>query len=280
MTIQISLGTFNFEDNTYTSQATGGVYSFGVIPPVLYQVYTAGGYIYTALDVGLKVYDLLSSDEIAYLNYSSGFTSVGGDLLNIYLGTTTSGIKTLNKATVSGTPSSIQDLCVALTDYADVPNLTSSCVRYLHGHDDGIFAVTDSGVDYFRTTGNPQYRSYATISGGYKCFVAGRKGYYTTISGTTYSGTTSSGTTYSGSNISYQINRINSLLTDWAIPDYIYSSNYGLLEGCGTINDIFVTEGTATDGINNTLFCATGSGVYIIDESNNSCSVYYTTTVA
>ena len=236
-------------------------------PKILAQILSSNYNIYAATNKGLDVYNLNTEELVAYTTYPEGFTTVGGNSDYLYLGTTTSGIKRIGMSTISGTADDTQNLMTCLADWAMYPDLTSNYVKYIHANSDGVLAVTESGVDYFKTTGNPQYRSYTSTSGGYKCFLSGGKGYYITIAGVTTS----------GSYASYKVNRINSLLTDWALPDTVYYNDSGIMEGCGTINDIYVTEGTGSNGISNTLFCATSSGVYVIDESNNTCDIYYTT---
>ena len=75
--------------------------------------------------------------------------------------------------------------------------------------------------------------------------------------------------TSSGSN--YFINKVNNSLLDWLEPDTIFTLTEGL-----KINDLYVTTGTAEDGINNTLFVATSSGVYVMDEFSKDFDIYYT----
>ena len=84
------------------------------------------------------------------------------------------------------------------------------------------------------------------------------KFYYTVLSGSVWS-----------------INRVKSCLWDWYSPDYSYLSGGEILASGIEINDIFVTELTASDYSNNTLFLATSSGVYVIDEGNLNYAIYY-----
>ncbi len=265
----INIGTFNFTDSSYVPQPLEGVYNFEApFTPTLTQVHSTVDYIFAVTTGGLDVYITSTKQQCAYISSQYFFTTVGGNSDYVYLGTTTSGVYRIGLSTISGTPAAQQDLYTDLSQFAVTPDLTSNAVTYLNADADGVLVVTDSGVDYFKTAGNPQYRSYTSTSGGYKCFLAGNKGYYITVSGVTTSGSVAA----------YRLNRISSLLTDWALPDLVYYNDAGILNGCGAINDIYVTRSTAADGVGNTLFCATASGVYVIDESNNFCDIYYTTT--
>jgi lipid-binding SYLF domain-containing protein len=146
-------------------------------------------------------------------------------------------------------------------DFSDLTyysNLTSNYIRYLHGDGEIICAVTNSGVDVVKI--NPQsYRSYTVISGAKKCFMTSTGKLYYTISGSS----------------NWSLNVRNNPLTDWSEPDYSYITGSGIFSAGIKLNDIYITENTGSDGFNNTVFCATTSGVFVIDETDDTYSVYY-----
>jgi len=84
--------------------------------------------------------------------------------------------------------------------------------------------------------------------------------YYYTVSGTEY----------------WSINRLNGNTSDWSLPDTYYTTGSGFLGDVTCLVDFYVTEHTATSGINNTLFLATDNGVYVYDEGANLYNIYTT----
>ncbi len=70
--------------------------------------------------------------------------------------------------------------------------------------------------------------------------------------------------------------KINSVLCDWEVSDISYYTGLSFLSGDIGINDIFVTDNTSYNLIANTLFVATTSGVYILDEETTEYDLYYT----
>jgi len=137
-------------------------------------------------------------------------------------------------------------------------NLTDSCINYLHVNDDKLLVITDSGVDVIKI--NPQsYRSYTLISGAQKGFITPSGKFYYTVSGSNES----------------KLCCVYTSLFDWSEPDKEYVTGSGVLASGIGINDLFITEGTATNGYN-TIFLATTSGVYVIDEYTDCCDIYYT----
>lgn len=224
----------------------------------LNQIWTDDDYVYAVTSSGLDVIDVTSEQNYAYIDYGAGFTTVWADDGVVYLGTNTAGLKYINKTCISGSVGSPYELSNCLDDYT-TQSLTSDYIKYIHGNGDFLVCCTDVGVDVIKQ--EPQgYRSYTTVSGTEKCFMTSTgKFYYTTVD-----------TTVSGS--FWSINRVDRSLWDWTIPDYKYGDPLDPLKG---ITDIFVTEETAADGVDNTLFVATTSGVYVIDESDLSYDIYY-----
>jgi len=249
-------GIFNFTIDGYSPPSAGTTYNFQYSSSVLNQIWTDANYVYAAHTGGLDIIDKIEESKIAYIDNNSGFTSVWANDDKVYLGTSASGVKYINKTCISGSATHPEDLNTCLVDYTSVFGQSSQTIRYIHGsEDDYLMFCTNSGIDVYhmKTT---KYRSTTTTSGSYKCFMTSTsKFYYTNISGSARS-----------------LNRVNTALTDWSAPDYNY--NEILATGLG-INDIFVTEGTADNGIDNTVFIATTSGVYVIDDGNLNYSIYY-----
>lgn len=212
-------------------------------------------YVYAATLSGLNIIEIESEKKYAQLTYNNGFTTVYGDDNKVYLGTTENGIKYINKTCISGSIISPIELSSCLNDYVEQP-LTSDEIRYIHGNNEFLMCCTSVGVDVIKKEPHG-YRSYTTTSGARKCFMTSTgKFYYSTISGT-----------------SWELNRVNTSLTDWITPSHTYGEP---LIASNEITDMFVTEGTASDGVSNTLMVATASGIFVIDEENNDYAIYYT----
>jgi hypothetical protein len=247
----------------------GGVYTppvgssadliFGEVGEVFYQVWT-DDYIYAATSAGLKVYDITSESVYAYITYNGGFSTVWANDGKVFIGTTGSGVKYINKTCISGSVGSPYDLITCLNSFSDLTyyhELTSDNIRYIHGSGDILCVVTSSGVDIVKI--DPQsYRSYSLVNNAKKSFMTGDKKFYYTISGTEWS-----------------LNRVDNCLGDWQAPDKSYTTGGGILPAGEKINDIFITENTASDSTSNTIFCATSNGIFVIDESNDEYVIYY-----
>lgn len=234
--------------------SSGADLIFGAGGVTLYQIWTDNDFVYAATNKRLDIYDLSSESRYAYVTYSGGFNTVWGNDDKIFVGTTNSGIKYLYKTCISGA-----ELFTCLNDFSDLTyyhELTSDNIKYIHGNNDILCMVTESGVDVVKI--DPQsYRSYTTISGARKCFMTTEKFYYT-VSGTEWS-----------------LNRVDSYFYNWNTPDKSYVTGSGIFVAGISLNDIFVTENTGHDGISNTLFVATSSGVYVIDEITDNYDIYY-----
>ena len=233
---------------------------FGEVGEVFYQVWT-DDYVYAATSVGLKIYDIDTESLYSYVTYGGGFNTILANEDKVFVGTTDDGVKYINKTCISGSVGSPYDLITCLNDFSDLTyyhELTSDDIRYIHGSGDVLCVVTNYGVDVVKI--DPQsYRSYITISGAKKCFMTAAGKFYYTVSGTEWS-----------------LNRVDSCLYDWSVPDKSYTTGGGILPAGEKINDIFVTEQTSSDGISNTIFCATSSGVFVIDEGTENYEIYYT----
>jgi len=265
--IVINGGTFNFIEDGYTPpSASGTIYDFEYTGFTLNQIWKDDDYVYVAHDSGLEVIEIDSEEKIAYIEPSFGFNSVWASDSMVFLGTSNYGIKYFYKTCISGTVSSPSDLITCLTDYVSSFGISSQNVRYIHGYgDDYLMCCTSSGVDvYYRKP--TMYRSTTTTSGARKCFVTSTgKFYYTSVSGATISGESDL----------WSLNRVDKPLWDWTVPDYVYEAGRNILSAGIEINDIFITENTSDNGIDNTIFLATSSGVYIISEETNQYVIYY-----
>lgn len=254
--------TFNFTESGYASPTwSGSVYSFGEVFGTLNQIYSDDYYVYAATNRGLSVVSMSAEREIGYIGYNTGFTTVWASDNEVYLGTTQSGIKYISKTCISGTTNNPADLNTCLNDFNNITpyhNLTSDNIRYIHGNNDLLMCCTNLGVDVIKA--EPQgYRSSTTISGTQKCFIT-QNGLYYTISGTD----------------NWSLNRVDYCGSDWVEPDFSYVTGSGILPAGEKINDIFITENTSENGIDNTVFCATSSGTYVIDEGNLNYEAYCT----
>ncbi len=259
----ISGGIFNFTGDYTPPESSGEIYNFtNAEPYVLYQIYT-DEFIYAATSEGLKIIEITGGEEYAYINYNTGFTTVGGNSNKIYLGTTNSGIKYLNTTCVSGSITTPYDLGTCLIDLP-TPMITASSIKYLHVNSNKLTVCTTAGVDYFRFNTNPEIHSKTFTSSAQKCFTTANSLYYTT-----------SGINTVSSGIEYNLNRVDTCLCDWVQPTYSYTTGSGIFEVGIKLTDMYITEGTASNN-SNTIFCATSSGVYVIDEYLLHYAIYYT----
>ncbi len=242
-----SAADFSFTDTGYSPSST----TFDFTPSDYYQVWTDGTYVYTALTTGLKIYEIESESEYAFIDYTGGFNTVWANTSRVFVGTSDAGIKYFNKTCISGSTSSPIDIGTCLNSFSDLTyysTLTAADIRYIHGSGDVIGVVTVSGIDVVKI--DPQsYRSFTTISGGQKCFMTSTGAFYYILNG-------------------WSVNKINSSLTDWTAPNTSYVTGSGIFESGITINDIYITD--------DTIYAATTSGVYVIDEGTEDFAIYFT----
>lgn len=262
MPVTISGGIFNFTDGSYIAPTySGSIYNF--INPLVgvKQVYIDANYTYVISDPGLTIFDTAEELAYAYINYL-GVTSITGNDDYIYLGTTSSGLRRLNKTCISGSILTPYDISDCLYDYITYPYIEDESITYLHANGDYLGLITTSGtVVKAAKIDNQGYVSAATISGGItatKCYMTTAGLLYYVVSGTEWS-----------------VDRTNTL-SAWSTPDISYLAGGSILATSIIPTDIYVTEGTSSDGTSNTLFITTTSGTYIIDEGTNNHIVYLT----
>jgi len=227
---------------------------------MLKQIWTDDDYVYAATTSGLNIIDLDSGLLYARATYLEGLNSVWSDDEIIYLATTDSGIKVIDKTCISGSTVSPYELSICLIDYLNVPDLLSNEVRYIHGNGQHLAICTASGINYW---------SPDIYHGRLKCYISTAHKVFITSTGKIYY------TTWSGVGDVWKINIKQTNGLDWSEPDNYYQTGTFLINTGVTINDIFVTEGTSETGASNTIFVATSSGVFLIDEETDDGETYY-----
>lgn len=251
----MSLNNFNFNSTNLSPTSL----NFYFVSSQLYQIYTDTNYIYAATNIELKIYDINTENLYAYIPYNDGFTTVAGNGGYIYLGTTSSGIKRISKACISGSVLTPYNLSTCLSDYVTSPYIDGDDIQYLHANDNFMGVISNAGLSVSIAKFAPQsYMSATTLSfrQAAKCFITNTGSLYYTSSGTS----------------DCSIDVVIKSLVDWVEPSYSYTTGSGILKANIQINDIFITENTS--GNNNTLFVATSSGLYIINESTNEFAIY------
>ena len=243
MVTTISGGIFDFTEGGYVPPTWSGAENYFISNANVHQIFSDNTHVYAVADTGLNIYDIVTEDLYAYIIYNDGFNTVWKNSSNIYVGTTNSGIKSVAMTTVSG-----GNLTQHLSTEYQSPKITSNNIKYIHGYNSSILICTNSGVDYISIENPQTFYSSTIVDNAYKCFLTSKAGYYT-ISGTEWS-----------------INKRNVLLTDWIEPNVSYVTGSGIFAEGISLNDIYITEGTSSNGTSNCIFCATSSGVYVIDE--------------
>ena len=210
------------------------------------QIFSSTNYIYSAATKGLQIYDynanLLCTKKID----NKKVKTVWGNNTNLYIGTQ-DGLYTITH----------DDPCNN-TPVIYNTNLSSNNINYVHGISNELFICTDSGVEYIHQNCNPAIHTKTNITGAKKCFLTKNAGYYITTS--------------SGKDT---LNKIKSCLCDWSVPDKIYTTGSGIFKEGIKLSDLYITTETAKNG-GNTIFCATTSGVYVIDEDTEKYAIFYT----
>jgi len=226
---------------------------------LLNQMWTDRTYVYAATSDGLNIIELESELACAHITYYDGFTSVWADANNVYLATPASGIKYFEKTSISGSIANPSELITCLADYLNEPEILSDRVRYIHGNNGHMMISTAAGINY-RGPDLYYQRAEGTTKLSRKVFITpAGKMYYTTWDGTVW-----------------KVNVKNADNQDWTNPDKVYETETYPIREKVDITDIFVTEGTSDTGIANTIFVATTSGVFVIDEETGVGDIYYT----
>jgi len=228
----------------------------------LHQVWIDKEYVYYVTSSGLDVISIDSLNKVSYIELEDTFTTIWGNDDTIYLGTSLSGIKYINKTAILTNESSPYDLSIYLNDYDYYYNTTSDTIKYIHGYSTTLAVVTSSGLDILNNDPYQGYKSTTSNNNITTCFMTSRLETYYNVQVSDNDG----------------IFKINNSKCDWQYPSISYSINNSFLPSDSYINNIFVTEGTSDNGIDNTLFVATTSGVYIYDEGSESYDFYNTTT--
>lgn len=249
----------NLSQGSYTPKDwRGSTFDIGLTAFTLNQIWTDDNYVYAATSNGTDIYQVVSEKKYAYIEYTGGFNTVWGNDEKIFFGTSDNGVKYINKSDITGniiTPVSLVGMMESL--YITPYELTSMDIKYIHGNDKTLMVVTSSGIDTIKY-GFQGYHSSTMVSGGTKCFLASNKRCYYILN----------------QGGSWSLNRVDNYLGDWVAPDKRYMPGSGTFNANITFNDIYVTEGTSTDGSNNVLFVATSSGVYVVDEGTGLYRMY------
>jgi len=221
------------------------------VTPTLRQLWYDEDYLYVTTVSGLTIHDIDTGIKLSYITYEKGFTAIWGSDTTLYLGTVYSGIQYINKEDITFEVNIFKDVSCNLKKYDYYYNTSHPTIRFLDGYRDELVIVTESGIDIVNNTNNG-FKSHYSDSTITKCYITSkRETYYT-----------------SRSTIDNLYNTKYSLC-DWTIPDKIYSCDGTFFPAETKINDVYITERTSISGIANTLFVATNSGVYVIDEETN-----------
>jgi hypothetical protein len=226
---------------------------------LLRQIWTDSTYVYAATSDGLNIVELASELAYAHVTYSGGFNSVWADDNNVYLATPASGVKYIEKTCISGNIVSPYELITCLKDYLNEPDILSDQVKYIHGSGSHMIMSTASGINY--RGADPYYqRAEGYTKFARKVFITpSGKMYYVTWDGSTW-----------------KVNVKNADNQNWTTPDKVYEAGTFLINAGVDILDIFVTEGTSYTGLDNTIFIATTSGIFLIDEELVEGDTYFT----
>jgi len=224
------------------------------VDSALNQVWQDINYAYAATSEGLDIIDINSTEKIAYVSLVGGFSTIWASEDTIYLGTN-GGVKYLSKSSILGDSASPINLTAFLNSYTYYAP-ASTDVRYIHGFENKLSIVTASGMDLVDNTSGGFKSSTSNTKIG-KCFSTADRSVYYTVNNASING----------------VFKVNSYLFDWDTPDISYVTDDSFLPNV-VINDIFITLQTASSGVNNTIFVATSSGVYIFDEDSAQVDHY------
>ena len=230
------------------------------------KVYHNFNKIFLATTSGLNIYT--QDGELgAYSSTAGGFTTVGASTDYIILGTPNDGLKRIDPNDIELNTASPIDITTSIEDF-NITNMTSSNIRYLHVSENGLnmTVCTTSGVDLIKFHTGYDFHTKTYIEGALKCF-SGYDNLYYTVSGTSTSGTTS-GTDYYLCKQEYSP-------YDWDTPTKTYNYNDGPFASGIVLYDLYVTDLDYT-----LIYCATSSGIYIINDDMLEVTILYTTTAS
>jgi hypothetical protein len=233
------------------------IVTWGLCVDLLYQIYTDNNYVYAATSSGLNIISLQDQLKGAYVPYELGFSSVCGNNDKVYLGTFTDGIKYLYKSSISLNYDFPLDLSSSLFNFDSSYQPSYDKINHIFLLDDIISISTDVGLDVISLHGQG-FKSSVSSTKIIKSFLTSKREVY-----------------YISKEDYYQVNKVNSYLFDWTVPDKIFNANDDFVKGEVDIKDIYVSCDTSSvDGFN-TLFMATSSGIYVLDEGDETCDFYY-----
>jgi hypothetical protein len=239
---------FTFYDDTHTASSGTIEFSFGAIDTTNTSNFVDELYVYHTRKSLLDIYSAETGDGIVSSVYDLYLTSVWADENNVFLGTAGSGVLYFDKSYLSNYPTN-SGLYNELEVYKQYPEITGNHVKHIHGYNDRLACVTDSGIDYIKQEPN-RYRSLHQTEYTRRCFVTEDGGlYYTTTSGS-----------------HTQVNKCVNCLTDWSEPDVSYS----FFEPGVYVNDLKVHK----INTGNLVLLATNDGVYVINEQNETIDIY------
>lgn len=225
----------------------------------LNQVCIDDSYVYTATSMGVDIIDVYTNNKVSYVDSIVEVSSVWASEERLYIGTAGEGIKYIDKVTISGNEVLPIDLEEYVCNYSFQYSIDCEFVKYIHGSGETLSVVTYSGINILNNTDSIGYKSSYTSTDVTKCFMTSKNELYYIEQG--------------------EINgvfKMKSTLCDWTSPNILYTSGSSFLPGSLGVNDIFVTESTSSNTVDNTLFVATSSGAYILDEGTANFDVYYT----
>ena len=185
----------------------------------------------------------------------SGITSSNINDKYIFIGTTYTGIEYVCTNKVDSNYDNI-DLTYSTYNFACNDDITSNNVKYIHCNENYVMCCTESGIDWYDVTTTSGYHYYEIFSGAKKCFITDTNAYYTLASGS-----------YEAVIVVKDFNNTYNYLT------FSNDPVSGTFASGISINDLFIdytTSGT------NTIYCATTSGIYAINEDTGYYDVYLT----
>ena len=214
------------------------------------QVFTKNEYVYAVGGNYIRIFDLMGN-QIYQKFINKNIKTIWGNDATLFFGGSTGTYKINYEALHNDYENSI-------IEYSYLP---STEIKYIHGKDDSLLICTDSTINYFNWSNNPYIESRSNVTNLTKCFLTTNKAYYINT------------TTISGVEVC-NLNIKSNLLTDWEEPTKIYSTGGDIFKSDIYLTDIFITEQTAYNN-GNTIFCATTSGIYVIDEDTEEYYIYY-----